>query len=174
MEEEDSSASVALLNPLIAAKAHGIAVVFLRHSRKSGGEVNVAGRGSGAFTGEMDVAIQITAPLGVTSDYRYLRWVSRLTEADDLHLQYEDGSYEIGTDPGQHKQRSRYAVLLDALAEANPIPLTQVQLVETLGKSQATVSRWMKALEAEGRVRRVPLKGNEDGYLLAPPKEVEV
>lgn len=178
IEEEDAAASVAMLNPLIAAKAAGIAVVFLRHSRKSGGEVNVAGRGSGAFTGEMDVAIQITAPQGVTSDYRYLRWVSRLTEADDLHLEYADGTYEIGEDPAANpsKMQRKYALILDALSTSHPIPLTVTELVAASGKPRQTVARWLKKLEDEGVITKLPYEPGQvaDKYGMAPPREVEV
>ena len=53
-DENDATAMAAAVEPLRRIAAENIAVLFLRHDRKGGGELGQSGRGSSAATGEAD------------------------------------------------------------------------------------------------------------------------
>ena len=164
--DEDEARSVVCLNPFLAARAAGIAVVFVRHGRKSGGAINVAARGSGAITGEMDICLRIEAPLGVTSDYRHLDGISRLTDTLDLHLEYRDGAYVLGPDPEKLKQASTVAPIVGALTQA-PHGRTTAELVAETELSTSTVNNHLRKLVAAGTVAKTGPE-NKPTYTLLP------
>ena len=164
--DEDEARSVVCLNPFLAARAAGIAVVFVRHGRKSGGAINVAARGSGAITGEMDICLRIEAPLGVTSDYRHLDGISRLTDTLDLHLEYKDGAYVLGPDPEKLKQASTVAPIVGALTQA-PHGRTTAELVAETELSTSTINNHLRKLVAAGTVAKTGPE-NKPVYTLLP------
>jgi hypothetical protein len=57
--ENDSGTAIEAMNPLQFAAAQGLAVIVVRHERKSGGEISDAGRGSSAFGGVVDVILSL-------------------------------------------------------------------------------------------------------------------
>src|SRR5262249_51904522 len=70
------------MEPLQFAAAAGLAVLAVSHQRKSGGEYGEAVRGSNAFTGSVDVVIELERPsrtLQLGGHARVLRAVSRFT-----------------------------------------------------------------------------------------------
>jgi len=62
--ENSTGAALEAMAPLKEAAGRGLAVVYLRHDRKSGGEVGQSGRGSSQFGGDADQLIQISRPSG--------------------------------------------------------------------------------------------------------------
>jgi hypothetical protein len=161
--EEDEAGSVVCLDPFIKARGKGMACVFVRHGRKSGGAINVAARGSGAITGEMDICVRISAPEGVTgSNYRFVEIVSRFTEAQELHLEYMAGGFEITDDPKVKKREDRLAPIVQALSDSPLKPLTQPELVEITKIPRTSMQRFCKQLVDDGRIT-----GNaKEGYRL--------
>ena len=169
LEDEDKAGSVSSLYPFAAAKAKRIGVLFLRHSRKSGGAINVVGRGSGAITGEMDIVAYMTAPDGVATDYRNLEWISRLSEAGELHLNYEDGGFTLADAApkavrARGRRDDRHAPLIGALA-GHVTGLTCSDLQKQLDMVHSTCYRRLQELVDEGRVRR-----EDDLFILQPTK----
>src|SRR5207245_6982595 len=81
-EENDAGKALQAIRPLrLTAAAKGLAVVVIRHDRKSGGEPGQSGRGSSAFAGAMDTIVQIArAGDGAPRNRRTLRSVSRFSE----------------------------------------------------------------------------------------------
>jgi len=61
------------LQPLQQLAATGIAVVFVQHERKAGGDAADAGRGSSAFAGAVDTLISFRRPPYITSSNARLR-----------------------------------------------------------------------------------------------------
>ena len=52
--------ALAAMDPLkVAAQQHELSVEIVRHDRKGGGAVGESGRGSSAFTGEVDISLSI-------------------------------------------------------------------------------------------------------------------
>jgi hypothetical protein len=62
--ENNAGDALAAMAPLQRAAGEGLAVVAIRHERKSGGEVGDSGRGSSAFVGAADVVISLRRPGG--------------------------------------------------------------------------------------------------------------
>lgn len=84
-----------------AAGNHQLAVVVVRHSRKSGGDVGDDGRGSSAFAGAVDVVLSLRRPEGNgDGSIRVLHGLSRFTETpDSLALQLTaDGYVALGSE----------------------------------------------------------------------------
>lgn len=165
MVDEDEAKSVTVLNPLLKARALGIAVLFVRHSRKAGGAINVAARGTGAITGEMDICLYITAPQGVASDYRRLEGVSRLTDTIEEHLEYDGGTYIVGTDPAEAKREAAVAPVVQHLSAQGMAWTPGPAVVEAVkgARSKAQVYKDLKALLADGTIEQ-----SDAGYRIRP------
>lgn len=84
--ENSAGAALAAIKPLQeAAAVHGLAVIIIRHERKSGGQVGDSGRGSSAFAGAVDVVLSIRRVEGNTrSTMRELHALSRFDGTPDV------------------------------------------------------------------------------------------
>ena len=84
-----------------SAAASGIAVLTIRHGRKSGGDIGDDGRGSSAWGGAADTLLSLRRPEGRTRPtLRNIECVSRFDgmPAEAIY-EYVDGQYEFcGTD----------------------------------------------------------------------------
>jgi hypothetical protein len=103
--ENDSGAALAALAPLqAAAAAFSIAILIVRHDRKGGGEVGESARGSSAFTGAVDVVLQLARQrdAGPGATVRILSALSRFSETpDELVIDLTDDGYAVlGHDAG--------------------------------------------------------------------------
>jgi hypothetical protein len=78
-----------------AAAGDGLAVVVLRHDRKSGGDVGDSGRGSSAFSGAVDVVLQLSRPEGQSRPgVRALKSLSRFDETPEtLVIELTEAGY---------------------------------------------------------------------------------
>lgn len=78
-----------------AASVHGLAVLALRHSRKSGGEIGDDGRGSSAFAGAVDVLLSLRRREGnAEPSVRILHALSRFEQTPEtLALRLTDKGY---------------------------------------------------------------------------------
>ena len=94
-QENDSGAAMQAVKPLQNLTSDGIAVVVVRHDRKSGGEVGDAGRGSTAWGGAADTLINITRGNGNSlSTVRNLSCISRFDgPPEKLVIDLRDGQY---------------------------------------------------------------------------------
>ncbi len=106
-DENDAAQALAACGPLMEAAASGIAVVAIRHERKSAGDVGEAGRGSNAYTGAADSIISIRK----SSDHerpslRELHLVSRLPLPFDVLTVDFDGRGFFVTDPDDSLRQS--------------------------------------------------------------------
>lgn len=132
-DENRASDAQKALAPFGLARKKEIAVLFVRHERKGGGNIAQAGRGSGAFSGEMDIMMRLKTPRGndsyddsgddddMTDDSgkRRLDLVSRLSPAETLHLQYtgeESGGFTTTTPP-KAGRRAHPEKVLNALTD---------------------------------------------------------
>ena len=152
IEDEDDASSLAYLNALVPTKGKGIAVLFVRHSRKSGGAINVVGRGSGAITGAMDICLRIEATMGVASQYRHLEVVSRLTGVSDEHLSYEGGTYVTGLSPEECKMHARINPIISFLSSRGPAGATAEEVAAEIKADRRTAARRLTELQTEGKV----------------------
>jgi Bifunctional DNA primase/polymerase, N-terminal/AAA domain len=79
--ENSAGDAMAALQPLQEAAGDGLAVVTVRHDRKSGGEVGDSARGSSAFGGAMDVVVSIRRPAGAHRET--IRQIDALSRFDE-------------------------------------------------------------------------------------------
>jgi hypothetical protein len=79
--ENHAGAALAAMEPCQEAAGMGLAVLVIRHDRKAGGAVGESGRGSNAFSGAVDVVLQLTRPEGnAPPTHRVLSALSRFRE----------------------------------------------------------------------------------------------
>jgi len=73
------------MDPLSAALANNLAVLVIRHDRKSGGDLGDSARGSSAFGGEADIILSLRRPsrAGTPPTYRILLGVGRYNAVPD-------------------------------------------------------------------------------------------
>lgn len=93
--ENQSGAALAAMQPLQDAAGRGLAVAVARHDRKGGGAVGESARGSNAFTGAVDVVLQLARPEGAAPEtQRVLSALSRFSETPArLVITLEPGGY---------------------------------------------------------------------------------
>ena len=143
--ENSAGAALAAVQPLQeAAAAHDLAIIVVRHERKSGGNVGDSGRGSSAFAGAVDVIVSIRRPEGNSRpEIRELHALSRFDVTPDLLIMEltEEGYRSLGTRDDVAAAEAREAILdalpadevgamtLDELVRAAPVARTTVQQV---------------------------------------------
>jgi hypothetical protein len=95
--ENNSGDALAAVEPLQLLAAAGFAILVTRHDRKSGGEVGESARGSGAFTGAVDIVLAIARDTHDSRPtMRHLSCLSRFTEtAPELVIELVDERYEV-------------------------------------------------------------------------------
>lgn len=146
--ENDSGAAIACMKPLQEAASNGIAVLTVRHERKSGGEVGDAGRGSSAFAGAADTLLTLRRTEGRTrSTLRKIECISRF---DDLPpeaiYEYANGQYQyMGTANEISEHEAELLILANAPdCEENAKDLSE--LLEGSEIARTTAQRVIKKL----------------------------
>ncbi len=136
-EENSAGAAMEALRPVQEASATGLAVIVVRHERKSGGVVGEAARGSSAFAGAADIVISIRRPEGNTKPtLRTLQTLSRFDKVPPDLVELTDHGYVIvggdTTDLAVEGIRnmlsnSGAALTVDEMMEASGLKRTTVQ-----------------------------------------------
>ena len=138
-DENSAGRAAAVTAPFNEAKADGLAIVFLRHGRKSGGNLSELGRGSSAFSGDVDVIVGLTQ---IDKKHKNMEVKGRLSEPFDLCLEYKDGTYSISENPAlaraEAKDEEAWALITTCLREG---PMTVYKICRVLKKVGACVSR---------------------------------
>jgi hypothetical protein len=111
--ENNSGDALAAIQPLQqAAAVHDLAVVIVRHDRKSGGEVGDSSRGSSAFAGAVDTIVQMRRAEGnVRSSIRVLSSLSRFDEVPDTRVieLTDEGYVALGSEFAVAEREAREA-----------------------------------------------------------------
>jgi len=163
-EENDAGAALEAMRPLMAMAAAGLAVLVLRHERKSGGEVGDSARGSSAFGGAADIllALKRDGKQG-HENRRVLEAVGRLEGwSPRLVLEMSDGHYRsLGTSAQIEADKARES-LLGFLPTEQDEALTEKQLLEKAPEqiSRSTLKRVLKELIDDGTVDRAKGAGS--------------
>jgi hypothetical protein len=143
-----------------AAANHGLAVVFARHERKSGGPVGDAARGSSAIGGEVDIILSIRRPVGHANTVREIQTLSRFDETPE-HLLIEltpDGYVALGNRAVVERELAEEDLLrVLPITEDTAITIREIQ--ERTGRSRSDLQRLLALLEGAGRVARLPGRG---------------
>ena len=136
-EENDSAAALESLRPLHQLAADNVAVWVARHAKK-GYSANVAdqGRGSGAFTGAVDIVLGLQRMAGSgNKNQRKIEPVGRFndTPAEPFVIERCGYSYSvIGTPSQVGRERDRQA-LLDAVPATAQAAKSAAQIFEAAG-----------------------------------------
>lgn len=156
--ENSASAALEAMRPLQeTAAAHGLAVIVVRHERKSGGQVGDAGRGSSAFAGAVDVIVSVRRPEGnARPTVRELHALSRFDATpDELVVELTDEGYaSLGTRAAVAEDEAR-AAILEALPEAESEAMGLNRLLEATGAKRTVAQAALAALLEAGRIVRV-------------------
>jgi hypothetical protein len=155
--ENKSGAAMEAMRPLQKAAEAGLAVLVLRHDRKSGGELGQSGRGSSAFSGASDIVFQLLDQRHSGHPARrLLKGVGRLTGVPrELVIDLQGGEYVCeGTTQDVDRMKARNLVL--STVPSSPPGMTHLDLLHA-GEpwlSRATLLRAISELEGEGLLRQ--------------------
>ncbi len=153
--ENDAGAALAAIEPLQVAAADGLAVVVVRHARKAGGEVGESGRGSSAFTGAVDVVLQLARQAtAARPTIRVLTALSRFDETPpEAVIELTDAGYVLLGDVAAVAFDEARRGILDVVPEL-PGGLTEAEIIEQVGGRKSSTGEALRSLVATGRVER--------------------
>ncbi len=158
--ENDSGAALAAMAPLRSAADAGLAVLMLRHQRKSGGAVGESGRGSSAFAGAVDTIVAMSRPAGVTNpNVRRLTAVSRFEGVPpEQDITWRGGEFVALGVPAQHEAREVEVAILAAIPGTAADAVTAGQVADAIPR--LSVRRAKERLEELFRRDRIGRLGS--------------
>lgn len=153
--ENSAGAALAAIKPLQeAAAVHGLAIIVVRHERKSGGQVGDSGRGSSAFAGAVDVVASLRRVEGNSRPtLREIHALSRFDATPDVLVVEltERGYVSRGTRAAVAEAEAREAILDAASADASGAMSLDELLAET-GMGRTTAQNAIGRLLEDGRL----------------------
>ena len=171
-EQENASgdANESLVRLQHIAHDHAVAVIVVRHDRKSGGRVGQAGRGSGAFTAGVDIVLHLGRPEGHGKPtHRVLTSLSRFEETpaalmldriDVFHSREEVGKerttyqFESLGEPRAIAREQSEAELFKVLPTNEAEAMTVAEILEATGVGKTTLHRTLKHLLDREQINR--------------------
>jgi hypothetical protein len=180
--ENSAGGAQAAIAPLLeAAHRDNLAVIVVRHSRKSGGEVGESGRGSAAFGGAVDLIVSLRRREGnAPRSQRVIYTLGRFDETpEDLVIDLTDeGFVALGSaeDVGGEAVRTAMFASLDgsALSETELLEAVEAELGRTVGRS--ALLRVRDEERRKGTLHRVGggKRGDPYRYQVDAPENVSV
>jgi len=156
--ENSAGAALAAVQPLQeAAAVHDLAIIVVRHERKSGGQVGDSGRGSSAFAGAVDVIVSIRRAEGNSRpEIRELHALSRFDDTPDLLITEltEEGYRSLGTRADVAAAEAREAIL-DVLPADEAEAMSLDELLRTTGVARTTAQQAIEAMLVTGHLRSI-------------------
>lgn len=147
-DENDASAALRALTPLLAIAEAGAAVMCVHHLRKSDGAEGTATRGSSAIVGFFDFIAELRRFEGEHDQRRRLSVLSRY---DALDVVIDRDGDSLG-DPATVAKRAVEEGVLAVLAEAGDTGMTTGEVAEAVGLPHATLTRVLRRLADAGQV----------------------
>jgi hypothetical protein len=197
--ENNAGDALEAMQPLLGAAGEGLAVLVNRHRRKGGApDIADEGRGSGAFSGTVDVILSLRRKEGGSRPtVRILAAASRFDETpEELYVELDESRYVVlGDDAAVETAEAREAILvivsghsahsvhsngqkelaIDSAQSDGGVgqkeSWTVRELVDETGKSRQTVQRVLDDLVRTGDLERAGKgrKGDPGRYALADP-----
>ena len=156
--ENSATAALTAMQPIQeSAATHNLAIIIVRHERKSGGQVGDSGRGSSAFAGAVDLIVSVRRSEGAARPtIRELHALSRFDETPDVLVVEltEDGYRALGDSAAVAEAEVREAILEVAPTEESEA-MSLEDLLETTGVGRTTAQEAIKELLETGELRRV-------------------
>ncbi len=162
--ENNAGDALAAMVPLTDAASAGLAVLVNRHRRKGGAEdIADEGRGSGAFSGVVDVVVSLRRTGGQgRQTVRVLAAASRFDETpEELYVELAEGGYQaVGATSAVVSEQLR----ADVLAALGDDQLTMRELEERTSGKEPTLRRVLEDLIRTGHAERTGAGGRMDPY----------
>ena len=157
-QENNTGNALEALEPLQRAAAEGIAVVMVRHERKSGGDVGVSGRGSSAFAGAVDIVLSISRPKeGGETNARVIAALSRFDETpSQVTVELTPDGYRVVSWGGQSASERAESDVLRAIQGLEDVEQgsTIQELIEATHVPRATLQTALDTLVKAGSVQK--------------------
>jgi len=156
--ENNAGEALRAVVPLqVAAGVHGLAVLSIRHSRKSGGDVGDDGRGSSAFAGTADIVLSLRRPEGQAEpNIRVLHGLSRFSDTpDSFVLKLTPDGYEALGDETALAIEAAKSRLLDLAPVSAENALTSDELLHRAQVKRTSGQAAIGALRETGRLARL-------------------
>ncbi|HYW88836.1 MAG TPA: bifunctional DNA primase/polymerase, partial [Chloroflexota bacterium] len=176
LDEEDHAGKAATeMHHVRRLAAAGFAVGILRHSRKSGGEVGDAGRGSSAISGYCDILLQLEPYKGDedSSNLRVLKSRSRLSMTEPLVLEFDKESERytaLGTVQTREERLAERikATLVDNKAFTLETAMSTNAVTLATKGSRVGIQRELKEMGARGDIHHAT-RGQAEVYWTNEP-----
>jgi len=152
--ENNAGDALMAMHPLQQAAGNGIAVMILRHDRKSGGLVGESGRGSSAYSGAADIVLSIRRPEGNTKKtLRTIHAIGRFDETpDELVIDLTPTGYvSLGTVANVAEAEAEQ-ILRTAAPRTEGEAVTLDEMIKGTEVSRSTAQRVVKSLCARGEL----------------------
>jgi hypothetical protein len=175
-DENDAGEAARAMVPLQDAAADGLAILVLRHERKSAGEVGESARGSSAFGGDADVILRLRRTDPAQPTRRLVESLSRFAETPERVLADlgPDGYRLLGGEEEVALADSVQAVSEVLAADPEAEGLTVDQIVAITDLRRTSVQRAVTHLDGLGRlaVTGAGRRGDPHRYRLQDPESV--
>lgn len=151
-DENKSGAVYTAVGPLrMAAANYNLAIVLVRHDRKSGGDVGDSGRGSSAWAGAVDILMSYRYGPNIHSSYREIQAKGRYEEANGPQgiILDENGVFIKTAGPGVAVDEAEVKMLA-AAPIAEPEAMSAPQLIKKAGVYRTTGATALKNLTEAG------------------------
>lgn len=156
VDDENSSAEMdRAVEPLVEILSGGLSVVCNRHGRKSGGSVQDAGRGSSAFSGRMDIVVEIKKPdSNAMRNVRHLKTVGRFNLPSFEVVELKDGNYVSHGDRTDFHATEIRNHILSIIPEGRDNAMLTKDIKRHMPSDQrgTTFTSSLKALEGAGEI----------------------
>jgi DnaB-like helicase N terminal domain/AAA domain len=155
--ENNSGDALKAMQPLQQAAAQGIAVISVRHERKSGGDVGDSGRGSSAFAGAVDIVVSLRRPDGNgRTTLRVLHALSRFSETpSELRVDLTQDGYICLGEPCETARESAKTSILEILPRSQAEAIDIKELIDRGKICRGTLNNAIDDLERQGSLGRV-------------------
>lgn len=153
-DENKAGAALKAIAPLRVAADAGLAVIVVRHGRKSGGDIADSGRGSSAFAGAVDILLSLRRVHGQGHDSRRsLEAVGRLDGIPpNLVIELVDREYVAVGDSANVTALDVRRAMLDFLPASRDDAMLIDEIRDRLRDigGRTTIQRALGSLEADG------------------------
>jgi hypothetical protein len=168
--ENNSGDALAAMLPLQQAASEGIAVVIVRHERKSGGNIGDSGRGSSAWAGAADIILSVRRPGGNSKKtVRVLQALSRFSETpSEQFIELTETGYVSLGKPRDAAEAETREKILEIASDTEAEALDLKEIVKVSSVHRRTAQRAVDQLLKNNELCRIGkgTKGNAFRYLL--------
>jgi hypothetical protein len=165
--ENNSGDALLAVQPLQEACARdGLGILFMRHERKSGGDVGDSGRGSSAYAGAVDIILSLRrGNREMRPTVRQLESLSRSDETPPrMVIELQGGRYVALSDNGELAFTEVQYQIVSALKDRGRLRAMQFKEFVSVGRTQLYFA--LNALTERGVIRREVTHSGSHEYVL--------